>query len=65
MNDITAFLDLEDSSIIIEDISINGKQKVITVSTRPEIRFCPLCGFRMHSRGVRKREGVRTFSWIA
>lgn len=56
MNDITAFLDLEDSSITIDDISINGKQKIITVSTRPEVRFCPLCGFRMHSRGIRKRK---------
>lgn len=56
MNDITAFLDLEDSSIIIEDISIRDRLKTITLSTMPEVRFCPQCGFRMHSRGIRIRK---------
>ena len=55
MNHITSFLDLEDSSIIVEDISINENVKTITLSTLPEIRFCPQCGFRMHSRGVKTR----------
>ena len=50
MNDITTFLDLEDSKIIIEDITTNDRVKTITLSTRPEARFCPQCGFRMHSR---------------
>jgi len=56
MNDITAFLDLEDSSIIIEDITTSGRTKTITLSTKPEIRFCPQCGSRMHSRGLKARK---------
>lgn len=56
MNDITAFLDLEDSSIIIEDITTSGRIKTITLSTKPEIRFCPQCGSRMHSRGLKVRK---------
>ena len=55
MNDITTFLDLEDSSIIIEDISTIENVKTITLATLPEARFCPQCGFRMHSRGVKTR----------
>lgn len=55
MNDITTLLELEDPSITIEDISIEGRVKTITLSTPPEIRFCPECGFRMHSRGIRTR----------
>ena len=56
MNDITTFLDLEDSKIIIEDITTNDRVKTITLSTRPEARFCPQCGFRMHSRGIKTRK---------
>lgn len=56
MNDITTFLDLEDSKIIVEDITTNDRVKTITLSTRPEIRFCPQCGFRMHSRGIKVRK---------
>ena len=56
MNDITTFLDLEDSKIIIEDITTNDRVKTITLSTRPEVRFCPQCGFRMHSRGIKTRK---------
>lgn len=56
MNNITSFLDIEDASIIVEDITIEGRVKTITLSTRTEVRFCPQCGFRMHSRGIRIRK---------
>ena len=56
MNDITTFLDLEDSKITIEDITTTDRVKTITLSTRPEARFCPQCGFRMHSRGIKIRK---------
>ena len=36
MNSITDLLDLEDSDIIISDISIQGTNKNITLETRPE-----------------------------
>lgn len=35
MNSITDLLDLEDSDIIISDISIQGTNKNITLETRP------------------------------
>ena len=55
MNSITELLDLEDADIFISDISISGTQKILTIETRPEIHFCPICGFRMHSRGLKTR----------
>ena len=55
MNSITELLDLEDSEIIISDISIQGQTKTITIETVPAVHFCPSCGYKMHSRGVKDR----------
>ena len=55
MNSITELLDLEDADIFISDISISGTQKIMTIETRPETHFCPICGFKMHSRGLKTR----------
>lgn len=55
MNDTISLLDLEDSNIEIESISIDGRIKTVTLITHPQIRFCPICGYRMHSRGIRPR----------
>ena len=56
MNNIIPFLGLEDTSVMIEDISTEGHVRTITLSTPPEVRFCPQCGFRMYSRGIRTRK---------
>ncbi len=55
MNSITDLLDLEDSEIIISDITIQDQTKTLTIETVPSAHFCPSCGYRMHSRGVKKR----------
>lgn len=55
MNRITELLNLEDSDIIVSDIQTEGTRKILTLETVPAIHFCPQCGFRMHSRGVKKR----------
>ena len=55
MNSITDLLDLEDSEIIVDDIQIQGQTKTIVLSTVPIAHFCPSCGFKMHSRGIKKR----------
>ena len=55
MNSIKELLDLEDADIVISDISVSGTVKTIILETHPRIRFCPLCGFRMHSRGIKTR----------
>lgn len=55
MNSITDLLDLEDTDIVISDIQIQGQTKTLTIETPPTAHFCPSCGYRMHSRGVKKR----------
>lgn len=55
MNSITELLNLEDLEIIISDIQIQGTTKTLTLETQPCIHFCPSCGFKMHSRGIKKR----------
>lgn len=55
MNTITELLNLEDSDILISDISIQGTTKTLTLETKPSPHYCPVCGFKMHSRGVKQR----------
>lgn len=55
MNNITNLLDLEDPDIIISETSIQGQVKTITLETKPVAHFCPSCGLRMYSRGVKER----------
>lgn len=55
MNSITEFLNLEDEDIIISDIRIENTTKFLTLETKPSPHFCPLCNYRMHSRGTKKR----------
>lgn len=55
LNSITQLLDLEDNEVIISDISIQGNTKTLTIETVPSAHFCPSCGYKMHSRGVKNR----------
>lgn len=55
MNSIIDLLDLEDPDIFISDVKIDGQTKIVTLETHPAQHFCPQCGFRMHSRGIKQR----------
>ena len=55
MNSITELLNLEDTDIFISDISIQGTTKTLTLETKLYSHYCPSCGYRMYSRGVKKR----------
>lgn len=55
MNSITELLDLEDCDIFISNTQIEGTRKTLTLETHPGAAYCPCCGFRMHSRGIKKR----------
>lgn len=56
MNSITQLLDLEDPDIFISDVSVEGTVKTITLETKILPRYCPSCGFRMHSKGIHTRK---------
>ena len=55
MNNITELLNLEDSDISFSDISIQGTTKTLTLETKLYAHYCPSYGYRMYSRGVKKR----------
>lgn len=55
MNTFTELLNLEDSEILITDISVQGTTKTLTLETKPSPHYCPICGFKMHSRGIKQR----------
>ncbi len=55
MNDITELLALEDPNVFVSDIQTIGNRKTITLETHPGTHFCPKCGFRMYSRGIKTR----------
>ena len=54
MNSITELLDLEDVDISITDIRIEGRKKFLSLETKLEAHFCPCCGFKMYSRGIKR-----------
>lgn len=54
-NDIIKLLNLEDDCVI-NSINISANQtKTISLSKLPSEKYCPICNFRMHSKGVRTR----------
>ena len=55
MNSITELLNLEDSDVFISHIDIQGTTKTLTLETKLYAHYCPSCGFRMHSKGVKNR----------
>lgn len=56
MNNITDLLDLEDEDLIISSTTIEGTTKILTVESAITPHYCPCCGCRMHSRGIRLRK---------
>ncbi|MBO5620735.1 MAG: ISL3 family transposase [Butyrivibrio sp.] len=52
---ILMLLDLEDEDICVTDVSEDNQQKLVTLETRLTPHYCPACGFRMYSRGIKKR----------
>jgi len=55
MNLITGLLNLEDADVFVSDEHVQDDCYFITLETHPSTHFCPLCGFRMHSRGIKTR----------
>lgn len=55
MNNIIELLNLEDSQLQITSIQVTDKVKTITVETEAVPHYCPVCGFRMHSKGIHLR----------
>lgn len=56
IDDIINFLDIKESGVRILDMKVeNNSTKVIVLDKRPVVHYCPVCGFRMYSKGIYKR----------
>ena len=52
---IFSLLDLEDEEICITNIYEEDSHKYICVETKPTAHYCPICSYRMYSKGVKTR----------
>lgn len=55
MNDIIKLLNLKDENIIINGIEILDNTKIISIELPLKEHFCINCGFKMYSKGIKKR----------
>lgn len=53
--DIIKLLDLEDENVEISGPEVKKDRKILTISKRLEPTWCPVCGSRMHSKGIYTR----------
>ena len=54
-DNITKLLNLEDSNLIIDGPTISKGKKILSIAKKLEPTFCPICGGRMHSKGIYTR----------
>lgn len=55
-NDIIKLLNLEDDCIITSIVTSDNMTKTISLAKKPAEKFCPICNYRMHSKGIRIRK---------
>ena len=55
MDNIIKFLNLEDSDVELVSQRIEKKRRIVTIQKKIVPHFCPVCSYRMHSKGVYPR----------
>ena len=55
MDNIIKFLNLEDSDVELVDQRIESKRRIVTIRKKLAPHFCPICSYRMHSKGIYPR----------
>lgn len=56
INGITELLDLSDEDSTVTDFHVEGNSKFITIEKNMHIFNCPVCGSKMHSKGLFTRK---------
>ena len=52
INDIIELLDIKDENIVVKDVVIKGSCKEILLEQKIREHYCPICSFRMYSKGI-------------
>ena len=55
MDNIIEFLNFEDSDLEMLDQKVEDGKRILTLQKRPVPHFCPVCSYRMHSKGITPR----------
>lgn len=55
MDNIIKFLNFEDSDLEMLDHRIEKGHRIVTLQKKPTPHFCPVCSYRMHSKGIYPR----------
>ena len=55
INNIIKLLHIEDDGIRVIDMYDKGDSRTIIIERIPDLHYCPFCGCRMYSKGIRKR----------
>jgi len=54
-DNIIKFLNFEDSNLEVGELKTINGQRVLSVRLKLSPHFCPICGYRMHSKGIYER----------
>ena len=49
-------LSIKDENVYLKEMINNGSIRKFVIATRPKNHFCKMCGFKMWSKGIKKRE---------
>ena len=55
MDNIIEFLNFEDSDLEMLDQKVEDGKRILTLQKRPVPHFCPVCSYRMYSKGITPR----------
>lgn len=55
MDNIIKFLNFEDDGLEVLDQKIKDGKRILTLQKKSEPHFCPICSYRMHSKGISPR----------
>ena len=55
MDNIIEFLNLEDSDVELVSQRVERSQRIVTIQKKVVPHFCPVCSYRMHSKGIYPR----------
>ena len=55
MDNIIKFLNFEDEGLEEVSQTVKDGRRILTIQKKPTPHFCPVCSYRMHSKGISKR----------
>lgn len=55
MNDIIKLLNFEDDNLEVSSPVVRNGKRYLTIQKKLAIHFCPICSYRMHSKGIYER----------